>query len=85
MLKQLHLLERFVQEYGDSKYCSFLYSKLRHHFLQVLQSSQNTAVFQINAQIRTHVKLDNIFFWKLHVCKINIFSSSQFYFVFTKL
>ena len=57
MLKQLHLLERFVQEYGDSKY-----SKLRHHFLQVLQSSQNTAVFQINAQIRTHVKLDNIFF-----------------------
>ena len=31
-----------------------------------------------------HAKLDNIFFWKLHVFKINIFSLSQFNFIFKK-
>ena len=31
-----------------------------------------------------HAKLDNIFFWKLHVFKINIFSLSKFNFIFKK-
>ena len=60
-------------------------------FLQVLQDFQNTAVFKtifkntfcqwVN---RVHVQLDNIFFWKLHVFKIDIFYLSQFNSIFRK-
>ena len=72
----IKITDRFVQKCGDSKYCNFPNSKLRHDmdiYLQVLQTFQNTAVFKtifknifcqwVNQSI---CKLGNILFRKLH-------------------
>ena len=36
-------------------------------------------------ELRVSFKLDNIFFWKLHLFQINIFSLSQVNFIFRKV
>ena len=62
-------------------------------FLQVLQNFQNITVFKIIIkntfcqwvnQNTCLVKLDNIFFWKLHVFEINISYLLQFHAIFRK-
>ena len=64
---------------------NFVNSKFHHViFLQGLQNFQNTAVFNINEQITTHIKFDNIFFCELHIFKSKILSLSQFKFIFRK-
>ena len=72
-------LERFVQKSCDYKYCNILNSKLCHgyifasftKFLELEQLSlKRSKIHFVNELIRTHVKLDNIFFKKLHAFTI---------------
>ena len=66
--------ECFIQKSGSSKYCNLYYSQFRHEYI----SASFTKFSEHREQIRTHIKLDNIFSWKLHVFEIIIYFLSQF-------
>ena len=65
----------------DSSYCYFLDEKLYHgyfsanmtKFLKQLPLSHLKKHILSVSKSKTHVKLGNIFFWKLRVFKINVF------------